>query len=585
MSLREHEEEDSVNIDHADRLMKLARSGRASRRQLLETGLRLGLASPVILSLIEAAPRSASASPVAPVKSQPVPANAQAESSGNLVILLTSGTEDIDPHYTYSEIASAVALGVYETLLLLKGDSTDEFDPALAESWEVSEDLSTYTFKLYPDVMFQDGTPANAQAVKDSYTRWIEMGGSPVNVITRFVDSPDKMEVVDETTLRFNLGTPQPLFLSAMASSYGPFVISPTAIAENATDDDPFAHEWAKASAVGSGPYLLESNSVSEGIVLKKFDGYHRGWEGNHFDGVIFRVVPEDATRRQLLERGEADAAAENLTIDALEALRTNPAVQVVEYPSTLVSWDIMNAPRLLTKEVRQGFSYAFPYDDVMNVVYRGMLKRSGPIPDNVRGFDPDVFLYQTDLDRAKELIISGGFKEGDVFEYMVDANEETNQTIAQLFQANVQAMGFDLELISVDYATIESTIYGDAPPEERPHFMGGWGWWPDYNDPWNQLWPNFTEANVGGGGSNGGAWVNPRFEEIMAEAEQFSDEEQLRVLMKEAQNILTELDPPAIYYGQRISYTVLGADIRGFVPNPLYIMAYNLYGMHRETS
>lgn len=574
-----------MTIDHSERLRKLAQSGRASRRQILETGLRLGLASPVILSLIEAAPKSAAASPAAPVAPSPASANAQAESSGNLVILLTSGTEDIDPHYTYSEIASAVALGVYEMLLILKGDSTDEFDPMLAESWEASEDLSTYTFNLYPDVMFQDGTPANAQAVKDSYTRWIEMGGSPVNVITRFVDSPDKMEVVDDTTLRFNLGSPQPLFLSAMASSYGPMVISPTAIAENATDDDPYAHEWAKAFAVGSGPYLLESNSVSEGITLTKFDGYHRGWEGNHFDGVIFRVVPEDATRRQLLERGEADAASENLTVDALEAMRSNPAVQVVEYPSTLVSWDIMNAPRLLTKEVRQGFSYAFPYDDVMSVVYQGLLQRSGPIPDNVRGFDPDVFIYQTDLEKAKELIISGGFKEGDVFEYMVDANEETNQTVAQLFQANVQAMGFNLELISVDYATIESTIYGDAPPEERPHFMGGWGWWPDYNDPWNQLWPNFTEANVGGGGSNGGAWVNPRFEEIMAEAEHFEDEEQLAALMVEAQNILTEQDPPAIYYGQRISYTVLGADIRGFTPNPLYIAAYNLYGMSRETS
>ena len=64
----------------------------------------------------------------------------------------------------------------------------------------------------------------------------------------------------------------------------------------------------------------------------------------------------------------------------------------------------------------------------------------------------------------------------------MVDANEETDQTVAQLFQANVQAMGFDLELISVDYATIES-VYGDAPPEERPHYRR-WGWWPDYNDP-----------------------------------------------------------------------------------------------------
>jgi peptide/nickel transport system substrate-binding protein len=556
-----------------------------SRRQLLETGLRLGLASPVILSLIEAAPNRASAMPAEPSSLLTASNAAQEESSGALTILWTSGTEDIDPHYTYSELASAVAFLVYEMLLKLKGDSTDEFEPMLAESWEVSEDQSTYTFKLYPDVMFQDGTPANAQAVKDSYTRWIELEGSPVNVITRFCDSPDKMEVVDETTLRFNLGNPQPLFLAAMASSYGPMVISPTALAENATEEDPYAHEWAKEFAVGSGPYILESNSVTEGITLARFDGYHRGWEGNHFEGVNFRVVPEDATRRQLLERGEADAATNNVTIDALEALRSNPAVQVTEYPTTRVVWEIMNAPRLLTKEVRLGFSYAFPYDEVLNIVYKGLLKRSGPIPDSVRGYDPEVFLYQTDLDKAKELILSGGFKEGDVFEYMVDANEEKDQTVAQLFQANVQEMGFNLELISVDYATIESTVYGDAPSEERPHFIGGWGWWPDYNSPWNQLWPNFTEENIGGGGSNAGAWVNPRFEEIMAEAEHFESEEQLNALMKEAQNILTEQDPPVIYYGQRIDFTVLGADIQGFVPNPLYLEAYNVYGMSRAST
>jgi peptide/nickel transport system substrate-binding protein len=574
-----------MEASRVDRLFALARAGRLSRRQLLETGLRLGLASPIILSLIEAAPRSVGAAPGNSLSVVTAPRTAQEGSSGTLQVLLTAGTEDIDPHYSYSTLSSTVALMVYEMLLILKGDSADEFEPMLAESWEASEDQSTYTFKLYPDVMFQDGTPANAQAVKDSYTRWIELEGSPVNVITRFCDSPDKMEVVDDTTLRFNLGSPQPLFLAAMASAYGPSVISPTAIAENATKEDPYAHEWAKASAVGSGPYTLESNSLNEGLVLKKFDGYHRGWEGNHFDQIIFRVVPEDGTRRQLLERGEADAAAFNLTFEAVEAMRSNPDLQVVEYPTTAVSWVIMNAPRLLTKEVRQGLSYAFPYDDVINEVFKGLMKRSGPIADSVRGYDPDVFLYQTDLDKAKELILAGGFKEGDVFEYMVDSTLESEQVIAQLFQANLQQMGFDLELVSVEYATLEATVFGDAPPEERPHMIAGWGWWPDYNDPWNQLWPNFTEANVGGGGSNAGGWVNERFEEIMAQAEHFESEEQLDKLMKEAQNVLTEQDPPVIYYGQVVRYTVLGADIQGFVPNPLYLDSFNIYGMSRATS
>ena len=96
-----------------DRLFSLARTGRMSRRQILETGLRLGLASPVIIS-IEAGPKTASAAPT-------VPTRRRTDGKKNpvaLTILWTSGTEDIDPHYTYSELASAVALLVYEMLLI-----------------------------------------------------------------------------------------------------------------------------------------------------------------------------------------------------------------------------------------------------------------------------------------------------------------------------------------------------------------------------------------------------------------------------------------------------------------------------------
>ena len=84
-------------------------------------------------------------------------------------------------------------------------------------------------------------------------------------------------------------------------------------------------------------------------------------------------------------------------------------------------------------------------------------------------------------------------------------------------------------------------------------------------------------------GGSNGGAWVNDRYEELMAKAEHFKDEAELDTLMKEIQNILTEQDPPAIFMGAKRYYTVLGADIRGFVANPIYLEGYNLYDLHRE--
>ncbi len=559
-----------------------ALSGRLTRRQILEIGLRLGVATPVIGALMANAPKAAAR----PWQGRtPLRAARQDSSSGTLTLIITAGTNDIDPHSTYTTIGSAVCLACYEMLIQYKGESTDEYEPMLAESWEASPDNSTFTFKLPANAVFHDGTPCDAEAVKQSFVRFRRMERGPYNVIARFCDDPEnQIEVVDATTVRFNLGRPQPLFLAAMASSYGPYVVSPKAWQDNKTESDPWAHEWLSFNAVGTGPYRLVENTLDERIRLVRFDEYHGGWEGPHFDEVVFRIVPENAVRRQLLEQGEADATTFTLTPEDVEALKSHPDLQVLIYPSTRVNWIILNAAKL-PKEARQGFSYAFPYDDVINGAYRGLLKRSGPIPTTVKGYDPNVFLYQTDLDRAKELIVSAGFKEGDTFSYQLPSEDEVEKLVAQLFQANVQKMGFVLNLVEVDTATHNDVIFGDAPPEEKPEFLGAWAWWPDYNDPWNQLYPNFTKDATGGGGSNAGGWVNERFEEIMAEAANVIDENRLIELMKEAQNILTEQDPPAIYYGEVQYYTILRKDIKGFYANPLYLEAYPYYRMYRETA
>jgi peptide/nickel transport system substrate-binding protein len=558
--------------------IRTALQGRMTRRQVLERGLALGISSPLILSLMSVAPE-ASAAPAAGASNRF--ARAQDQDSGTFTALIEGGAADVDPQYTYSTVGSMVCLGCYEMLIRYKGDSTSEYDSMLADTWEASADNKTFTFTIPAGVKFHDGSDCDAAAVKASFTRFLEMEGGPVNVISRFIESADQIEAVDATTVRFNMTDPQPLFFAAMASSYGPYVVSPTAVEENKTDEDPFAHEWFVSNAVGTGPYKLVENSVNERIAFEKFDEYHRGWSGNHFSEVILRVVPENTTRRQLLEQGEADATTNNLTVEDVDSLKSNPDLVVLEYETTRVNWGIMNAVKL-SKEARQGFSYAFPYDNVMNGVYKGLLIRSGPIPATVKGADPNVFIYQTDLEKAKQLITSAGFKEGDTFEYMFSSGDAITKSIAELFQANVAEMGFQLNLSEVDLATEEDLVYGDSPGEDRPDFIGDWAWWPDYNDPWNQLAPNFLESSTGGGGSNGGWWVNDRFEEIMAEAEHYTDEEQLNTLMKEAQNILTEQDPPCIYYGEVKYYTVLQKNIQGFVANPLYLDAYNFYDMSK---
>jgi peptide/nickel transport system substrate-binding protein len=568
--------EEAMSDRRLAQLAQDARLGWLSRRQVLAAGLRLGVASPVIAALMASAP-DASAAP----SRAAVPGRAQEGGGDTFTVVILGGTEDLDPHSTYSTIGSAICYLAYDMLIRYRGESTSEFEPMLAESWEANAENTSFTFKIKPNARFHDGTACDAEAVKASFTRFFELGLGPAdNVLKRFIASPEAIEAVDAATVRFTTAQPEPLFLAAMASNYGPYVVSPTAVEQNKTDDDPWAHSWFLANAVGTGPYRLVENSLSERVVLEQFGEYHGGWAGDHFDQVVFRIVEENAVRRQLLEQGEADALTYDLTPEDVEALKAAPDFQVLTYPSTRVNWATMNAVRMKTANVRRGFSYAFPYDDVMNGVYKGLITRSGPIANTVIGYDPNVFLYQTDLDRAKQLILSGGFAEGDSFDFIVTAGDEIGKSIAQVFQANLQQIGFGLEISELDYGTVESIVYGDQPVEEKPMFVD-WAWWPDFNDPWNQLKANFVESAIGSGGSNPGGWVNDRFEQLMNEAQR-AEPTRLVEMMKEAQNILTEQDPPAIYYGQSLYYTILGKDIQGFVANPLYLSAYPIWSMSR---
>lgn len=567
---------------HLGQLRGAAERGHITRRDVLTTGLKLGASSAAILSLMAVAPE-ASAAPSGVVN--PRRLRPQGTTTGTFTMIRDGGAPDLDPHSAYDNAAAAIILGCYDMLIQFKGDSTTEYEPMLASAWEASPDNSTFTITIPAGVNFHSGDPCTAQTVKDAFTRFLGLNYGPVNVLGRFVSDVAQMEVVDDATIRSSLGKPQPLFLSAMASSYGPFVTNPVTVEANKTDDDPWAHEHLLNSADGTGPYQLVENSVNERVILAKYEGYHGGWDRPHFEELVVRIVPESATRRQLIENGEADATVENLNPQDYAALDTNPDVTVLSLPSTAVYWIIMNQLRLLAPAARQGFSYAFPYDDVITGAYGGRITRSGPIASTIRGSDPDVFLYQTDLVKAKGLILSAGFAEGDTFDYLFVGSEAVERSIAQLFQANVAEMGFTLELSEIDRATFVSLIYGETPAEERPMFMAGWGWWPDYNDPYNQLYPNFATASQSPNGSNGGGYSNARLDEILAEAAQYETEEQLATLMTEAQSILTEQDPAAIYHGERQWTYVLRSDIEGFGFNPLYLSAYPFRQMSRATT
>ena len=235
----------------------------------------------------------------------------------------------------------------------------------------------------------------------------------------------------------------------------------------------------------------------------------------------------------------------------------------------------------LRSPEARQAMCWAFPYTEVIEGVYEGNAKRAiGPVAELCRGFEPETFVYDTDLERARALLSQAGVVEGTGLTLLLPPGNPEVQTIAELFQANLAAIGISLEIQPVDFPTYVSIFVGELPADERPHLFPSF-WQPDYNDGWSQLWPQLScDAWQAG---NGGHYCNERVEELLAVARDATDEATYQAALAEVQQIVTRDDPAAIYMAQAEWLTVLRRDVAGFAPNLVVGEIVDFYGLSRQ--
>ena len=545
-------------------LLRQAAAGGLSRRQLLRRAAAMGLVIPAAHTVLGVAPTRATLLQADPT---------------TLTIGLDGSPSDLDPHSQYDYRSTLAVRGPYEGLIGLKGGATDEYEGLIAESWEANADQSVWSFHLREGVTFQDGSPCDAEAVRASYERLLTLGKGAFNVVARFAPDPKQITAPDTRTVVFDLGKPQPLFETAMAATLGVQVVNVKVAREHEEDGD-WGNAWMQLNAegTGTGPYRIVEFEPGDRVVMERYDGYWGGWEGPHFDHIVVRVVEEFETRRQLIERGEIDIIDRNgVSYEALPELEKNPDLTVDRSTSTEVEYfTLTEAGPLATPEARQAMCWAFPYDDVLEGVYKGYAKQGvGPVAETVRGFAPETFTYSTDLAKAKELFTKAGVAEGTELTFLGSG------TIAELYQASLAEIGISLTIEEVDTTTFTATFYGDAPAEERPHVMG-WSWWPDYNDAWNQLYPIVSCESWGSKGGNGGFYCNERVDELLAQAKDAADLDTYATALAEAQQILSRDDPSGIYYAQPEWTTVLRKGVEGFVFNPINLGTYDLHALHR---
>jgi peptide/nickel transport system substrate-binding protein len=421
-----------------------------------------------------------------------------------------------------------------------------------------------------------------AEDVKYNYVRVMKAGLTNAYLMSRFMSNPDKqIQIVDPYTFRFSLGRPQPLFLGAAAQYVVPVVLDAHALKAHATRSDPWAHNWATDHDAGTGPYRIRTWTHAQQVTLARFPGYWGGWSGPHFSMVVVRTIPEASTRRELMERGQADLT-HDLTPQDYQALSQTPTVRVLAPYGTEVQYVVMTeAGPLASPYARQALAYAFNYDAFLTAAYHGYARRAyGPLASTLLGYDPHMFHYQTDLARARALLRKAGVKPGTTLTYMYTPGLPWAHLAGLILQAQLAQLGVTVKLAQVDLATYNSIFFGKEPAGKRPNLLPFF-WFPDYDDPYDQCVPLVASYSAGAAGGNAGYYHNKEVDALLAQMKNAGRTLLIRDAHK-LQDITGRVDPPAIWIAEPAQVTVLARSLKGYVFNPLQLQTYYVYTMHR---
>lgn len=388
---------------------------------------------------------------------------------------LSTEPDTLDPAIWFT--TSPLNLNVYQTLLEVNPPGSEEdFSPVIAESYTVSDDGLTWTFKIRENMKFHDGTPVDAEAVRFSVQRTIDVGAAPAGIWS----AVESMDVPSEYEIVFKLTAPVP-FDYIIASGYGAFVVSPTAVKNNEVDND-LAQDWMADNAIGTGPYKLKEWVRGQRIVLERNPDYFGGWEEGKPDIVLVKFVSEYATSRLMLEKGEADMV-DFVPVDQVEDLSKVEGVSIESYPSYETLYLQFNHEKAPTddKLVRQALCYAFNYDGINKITNETAKQLTSILPSSIWGFKEDTFKYNFDLEKAKQLLSQSKYADKQIKVTAAYAVEDDLQRqLIEMYKSDLEKIGVSLDIKTGPWTAISSN---QKDPDKSCNIFSRY-WWPDYVDP-----------------------------------------------------------------------------------------------------
>jgi ABC-type transport system substrate-binding protein len=427
----------------------------------------------------------------------------QPKQGGAAVVTFNNDLTTLDPQVGYDWQNWSVIKSIFDGLMDYKPGTT-ELEPDLAESYTVSDDGLTYTFKLRSGVKFHNGRLMTSADVKWSLEHAINPttqspGGGYLSAIAGYDDMTggkstelSGVSAPDDATVVITLSRPDATFLHIMAINFA-FVVPKEEVEKAGAD-------WGK-QPIGTGAFKFVEWVPGQRIVLERNKDYYKAG-APYLDKLTFEFGLDPTVAVLKLKNGEIDIVGDGIPpAQFTEAMADSANQDLIAKGDQLHTGYVtmnVNTPPLDNLKVRQAINMAINKDRIVKIINNRAVVASQALPPAMPGYNPDNNGYPFDPEGAKKLLAEAGLGDGFTVE-LYAMNVDPNPRIAQAIQQDLAAIGIKIEIKSLNQAeVIAAGGSGKAPMI----WSGGMAWIADFPDP-----NNFYYGILGCEGAVEGGW------------------------------------------------------------------------------
>lgn len=477
------------------------------------------------------------------------------------VFKIANGTEpeSLDPHQVQGVPEHRILMALFDGLVIPDPKTAGPI-PGVAESWDVSDDGTIYTFHLR-DCQWSDGVPITAEDVVYSWLRELDpataspyawfpamflKGGAEYNAGEADASAVG-IKAIDEKTFQMELVGPLPYALGAL--SHYSFAIVPKHAIEQ------FGKEWIlPENFVGNGAFTLAEWIPQQYIRVVKNPNY---WDNDNvkLDEVVFYSSDDNSTVYNMFLNHEIDWDT-SIPNDQVLSATLKKEYQVAPQLSTYYYVFQTEVPPLDNPNVRKALARAVDREALVEQVTKsGQLPCWGIVP-NMAGYTALPFPEDYDIDSAKKYLADAGYPNGVGFPNVTILynTNDSHKAIAEFIQQEWKNnLGIEVELVNQEWATYLNN-------RNTGNFMiSRAGWVGDYQDP-----NTFLDMFVTGGDMNGGKYSNPEYDALIKKAATMADGPERMATMQKAEGIMINDDQAIMPFYFYVSQNMIDTDIWG---------------------